>query len=79
MLHLWRAELCTPYALAILETAAQWLHTLQLASVTPDTTIQQLCQSAGNAARLIKLASDVHQLSMQLQHNVEVGRFVRPR
>lgn len=75
MLHLWPPGLCTPYALAILETAAHWLQTLQLASLPPDTTMQQLCQSAGNAARLIDLASNVCQLSTQLQQNVEVLRF----
>lgn len=78
MLHLWPAELCTAYTLAILETAAHWLQTLQLASLTPDTTIQQLCQSAGHAARLTDLASNVHQLSTQLQQQVEVVRFVHP-
>lgn len=72
MLQHWPAGLCSAYALAILVTAAQWLQSLQLASVSLETTMQQLCQSIGNAAQLMDLASTVHQSNAQMQQNEEV-------
>lgn len=72
MLQHWPAGLCSAYALAILVTAAQWLQRLQLASVSLETTMQQLCQSTGNTAQLMDLASDVHQINAQMQQNEEV-------
>lgn len=72
MLQRWPAELCSAYTLAILVTAAHWLQSLQVASVSPDTTMQQLCESTGNAAQVVDLASTVHQTSMQMQPAEEV-------
>ena len=75
MLRRWPAALCSAYALAILSLAAQWLHSLQLASVSSDTTMQQLCQSTGSTAQLMGLASSVHQTSAQMQQSEEVLRL----
>ena len=72
MLQRWPPGLCSAYALAILATVARWLESLQLASVSPNTTLQQLCQSTGNAAQLMDLASSVHQLSVQMQQAEQV-------
>ena len=80
MLQRWPAALCSAYALAILLTAGRWLHSLQQTALASpgDTTVQQLCQSLGNAAHLMDLASSVHQKSTQMQQSAEVQSLVLP-
>ena len=75
MLQRWPEGLCSAYALAILVTAGHWLQSLQLAPVSPNTTMQQLCQSIGNAAQVMDLASSVHQTSMQMQQTEEARAY----
>lgn len=72
MLQRWPPRLYSAYALAILTTATQWLQSLQLASVSPNTTMQLLCQTTGSAAQLMDLADSVHQLSVQMQQTEQV-------
>ena len=67
MVQHWPAALCSTYCLAILQATSQVLQCLLLASVSPETTLKQLCQGIRCTTGLMDIAGAVQHSAIDSQ------------